>query len=540
MQLILTLFCHWLQFSYSCFDRVVIKGYISLLSRPANIVYWIRDVQGREKVTKEFLKERSSRYRGWVESYAAKNGIPIEWADGQRKEEKLKPFRERAIKEGKFGVYFILKSMERGPAFTCQDPQYPTKDPNYVIVRKCKRLYTFYYFYIYDEELGPIYLRVGSYVPFEATGYFNGHSFLARWLEKAKIAFKLRDNSFTYVDDPQVLQKAADSLDCKLIEQRFNYWSFKLGPKFSRSERQALGGLRRYWCFAQVEYCMNFIFKRNRPIRDLYVRSCDLGLMTLTMDRIANIFGRRVTRRIKGKFETVLERMDEGHHVLRGYFKRSFVKQYEKWRTFLRLEVVSNDVKDLGLKRKGLHGLSELQTKMKEAVGRFAEGVAVNLNNGGQYDLLGTLARPVIQGRTKVAGIRIESARIARLLGLLLRGAPGNLRGWLSSELYEVALKAYEITKSDYTINQLRYDLRKLKQHGIVERIAGTHCYRLTNRGARIAILLIQIRRQVYGPLAKGQLKRRPDEGYIPDSDIERCYIEVHEAVDNLVDRLAA
>ncbi len=54
MQLMLTLFSHWLQFSYSCFDRVILKGYLSVLSRPANIVYWIREVQGEPKVTKEF------------------------------------------------------------------------------------------------------------------------------------------------------------------------------------------------------------------------------------------------------------------------------------------------------------------------------------------------------------------------------------------------------------------------------------------------------------------------------------------------------
>jgi hypothetical protein len=540
MQLFLTLFSHWLQFSYSCFDRVILKGYLSVLSRPANIVYWIREVQGQPKVTKEFLRERTNRYQGWVESYAKNNHIPIDWADNQRKESRLKPFRERAMAEGQFGVYYILKSREQGPAFTCHDPKYPAKDPNYVIVRKTKRTYTYYYFYIYDEELGPIYLRIGSYPPFEATAYFNGHGFLARWLAKAGMGFKQRDNSFTQVDDPECLQKAANQLSASLIEYRFNYWSFRLGPKFSRKERKAMGGLRRYWCFAQVEYCVNFIFKRNRPIRDLFVRSCDLGLMTLTIDKISHIFGRRVTRRIQGKLATVLERMDEGHHVLRAYFKRSFVKQYEKWRTFLRLEVVSNDVRDLGLKRKGLREWGRLRTKMKESLGRFAETAAVNLNNGGQYELLGALARPVMQGRTKVAGIRIESVRVARLLGLLLRGAPGNMRGWRSGELYDTALRAYELKKTDYSINQLRYDLRKLRKHGIIERVAGSHCYRLTEKGMRVGILFVQIRRQVYGPLAKGQLKWRPNCDHIPDSTIERCYVKVHQAVDELVLELAA
>ena len=237
-----------------------------MLSRPANIVYWIRTVNGQPKVTKEFLRARTDRYRGWVEAYAAKNGIPIEWADDSRKEAKLKPFREAAIKAGKFGVYYILKSREQGPAFTCHDPKFPASDPDYVIVKRAKRIYTHFYFYIYDEELGPIYLRIGSYPPFEATGYFNGHGFLARWLEKAGIGFKQRENSFVQVDDRDSLQRASDRMNAIMVERQFNHWAFLLGPKFSRKERLALGGMRRYWCFAQVEYCLNYVFKRNRPI----------------------------------------------------------------------------------------------------------------------------------------------------------------------------------------------------------------------------------------------------------------------------------
>ena len=180
--------------------------------------------------------------------------------------------------------------------------------------------------------------------------------------------------------------------------------------------------------------------------------------MTLTMDRIAHIFGRRVTRRIQGKLATVLERMDEGHHVLRAYFKKSFVKQYEKWRTFLRLEVVSKDVKDLGLERKGLRGLHELRTKMKTAVGRFAETAAINLNNGGQYDVLAALARPAVQGKTKIAGIRIESKRVARLLALLLRGAASNLRGVAVSR----ALRNHAQSLRDHRV-QLHYQPTPLR-----------------------------------------------------------------------------
>ena len=35
-----------------------------------------------------------------------------------------------------------------------------------------------YYFYLRDETLGPMAMRVASFFPFQATYYLNGHSFI--------------------------------------------------------------------------------------------------------------------------------------------------------------------------------------------------------------------------------------------------------------------------------------------------------------------------------------------------------------------------
>ena len=39
--------------------------------------------------------------------------------------------------------------------------------------------------------------------------------------------------------------------------------------------------------------------------------------MRMQRDRIANIFGWRITKRTQGKAQVVLDQMDHGHHVLR-------------------------------------------------------------------------------------------------------------------------------------------------------------------------------------------------------------------------------
>jgi hypothetical protein len=42
-------------------------------------------------------------------------------------------------KNNAYGVYYIFKSMEQGPAFRISMPKYPTKDPHYRIRRESRR-----------------------------------------------------------------------------------------------------------------------------------------------------------------------------------------------------------------------------------------------------------------------------------------------------------------------------------------------------------------------------------------------------------------
>ncbi len=96
--------------------------------------------------------------------------------------------------------------------------------------------------------------------------------------------------------------------------------------------------LRRFYTIAQIEYCRNLIFNRHCPIHKLFERSCELGLWRMTAHRCSEIFGTRLNKKLKGKLHTTIE---HGHHTFRAYWKHGFVKQYEKFSTFLRNEICS-------------------------------------------------------------------------------------------------------------------------------------------------------------------------------------------------------
>ncbi|MGH8650791.1 MAG: hypothetical protein ACREYE_00810 [Gammaproteobacteria bacterium] len=87
MDIFAKLFGGLLVFVYHCFDRIVVNGYLSGLSRPEQVVYFFREVVGVSAVTKEVLSGRTGDYQGWVESFARNHEVPIEWGEkGVRKE----------------------------------------------------------------------------------------------------------------------------------------------------------------------------------------------------------------------------------------------------------------------------------------------------------------------------------------------------------------------------------------------------------------------------------------------------------------------
>lgn len=538
MELFTQLFGDLLAFVYHCFDRIVIYGYLSGLSRPEQVVHFFRQVVGVPVVDKEILRQRTAHYQAWVDAFARNHRLPIEWAEkGVRKEDHVLPWQRRMARDDAYGVYFIFKSMEQGPSFRVSLPKYASKDPNYRILARQRSRFTHYYFYLRDETLGPMVMRVASFFPFQTTYYLNGHSFIEQELRRAQIGFRKADNAFLAVDDVTALQVAADKLSPQIIRQRLDYWTLILGPKFSAKERNQLN-LSRFYAIAQIEYCRNFIFKRNFPIHKLFERSCELGLWRLTADKIAEIFGTRVNRRMRGKLATIIDRIEHRHHVFRAYFKNAFLKQYEKFSTFLRNELVSNNLADFRLK-KGLDHLDAVRERFQTITARFAGFQAQGLNVHVDFPLLQRLALPTTVGAVRYPGIKIHEPRIIRLLEVLLHGG-SHVGGWTARQIHHAVLTSFHLSASAYGLNQLRYDLRKLKAHGLLQRDGSCYAYRLTPKGVQVALLFLFFHKRLCGPLANSRFHHRPDPHHQPASKLEAAYHRADTAIQQIVDLLAA
>ena len=540
MELFTKLYGAWLLFTYHCFDRIVISGYLMGMQRCGQVVYWLQNVLGITAIDKAALSKRSGEYVSWVEALARKQKIPLEWWEkGVNKEEYVRPYLQKAERAGRWGVYFIFQAMEQGWTFRPGFKRVEREDGSqYPILHRHRSRYRYYYFYLRDPEMGPMIVRMGTFLPFEASYWVNGHSFIERQLERQGVKFDKRDNAFVSVEDVAKLQKAADAMTGEVIRKRLDYWTFALGPKFSKADRKA-ANLERSYFVHQVEYCRNFIFKKNYPIRKLFERSCELGLWRLTGDKIVEIFGRRSRQRLTGKLETALHRIEHGAHVFRAYWKWAMLKQYEKYARLMRNELTSNNLRDFGL-RKGLAFLGEARVKFLGVLDRFTEVQAENLNVHEDFALVRRIAMPVQLGKVRVPGIRIQDARVMRLMEVLLHAGtvPG---GWTAVQIHEAVIGEFRLAPESYGLNSLRYDLRKLKGHGLVERLKGKYAYRLTAVGQQVAILFLLFHKWLSGPLAGSRFLRQPVEAHRPRvSKLEEAYYKADRAIDHVMKVLNA
>jgi len=98
------------------------------------------------------------------------------------------------------------------------------------------------------------------------------------------------------------------------------------------------------------------------------------------------------------------------------------------------------------------------------------------------------------------------------------------LGGWRSRHIHQAILSTFQLTPESYTLTQLRYDLRKLKAHALLERDGHRYAYRLTDKGIRVALMFVLFHQRVCGPLANSLFHRQPSQLRTPISNFQAAY----------------
>ena len=126
-----------------------------------------------------------------------------------------------------------------------------------------------------------------------------------------------------------------------------------------------------------------------------------------------------------------------------------------------------------------------------------------------------------------------------RLMEVLLHSGP-TLTGWSSREIYQALLQTFTLSAQQYTLTQLRYDLRKMKGHGLIERVGRQYRYRLTDKGHRASLMFVLFHQRVCGPLAHSLFNRSPQAAFKPATQLEAAYRKADQSIERILKLLAA
>ncbi len=149
---------------------------------------------------------------------------------------------------------------------------------------------------------------------------------------------------------------------------------------------------------------------------------------------------------------------------------------------------------------KGLSHLPELKETGFTASRRLLDVQRISHDPAEGAAALAALTQPVISpAGTRTAGMPIISPRVQALLSALcvFRLLPG---GFTNRDLRNHLAPLLGLTPGAMTSGQLTYDLRRLRIHGLIQRIPHSFRYQVTPAGLRQALFLTRLTQRLLIP----------------------------------------
>jgi len=450
-------------FELESIDRLYCNLYVPQLQRAEGIVGFIRGHLGQPIASTAVIAPMSRDFVTRLRAFADQRGIPrVDFARGQRKDdvmhEHLAAFQAAGRTEG---VLFIGRAQEKNTVFRTEKRRAADGRAYPWIVRTTSVVNQFYVHCV-DEDFGAFFIKFSSYFPYGARLLLNGHHYAQARAARAGIGFTALDNGFAACDDPAAVQAICDSLDEDKIEALARKWLDILPSPYSPADRAG---------------------------------NLDIG----RPDQVGLIFDRKIVRKgpraTPGRFRTrvITDGVTPSLHV---DYKNSKIKQYHKLGKAIRTETTLNDARDFGIGKR-LTNLPALRQAGFTANRRLLGAQKLSHDPITGAAALAQVTGPVITpAGTRIAGMRFTDPRVQALLPVLcvFRLLP---HGFTNAVLRRHLAPLLGKTPDLMTSGQITYDLRRLRLHGLIERIPHTFRYQVTDTGLRSAQFLTRVHDRV-------------------------------------------
>ena len=380
-----------------------------------------------------------------------------------------------------------------------------------------------WYFYGFDADFGPFFIKFCGYFPYTGQIYFNGHEYAKQQCLREGIAFTSLDNAFGAVSDAGAVQRICDGLTDQKIYRFAGKWLARLPQPFTRADEDA--DYRWQLSVHQVEFSTTMALDRPLAGRIFFEQLIRDNLDIGRPDKVNLVFGRTIRQR--GKFRTPgtfrTQVITNGAcPYLYLFYRKTQVKQYLKEGRALRTETTFNQPRDLGI-GKELTNLAALAKAGYAANRRLLDAECISHDPAAGTAALEMLTSPVISTTcTRVPGMRFPDPRVQALLAaccaLALRPA-----GFTSRDLRHILAPQLGKDPGDMSGGQISYDLRRLRAHQIIERIPHSRNYQVTADGLSTALFFTRLTRRVIIPALAGIAAAGPPPGS-PLRQADRAY----------------
>ena len=520
------------EFEVECIDRMYLNVFVPQLQRTGQVVGFLTRQRGASIASTALVAPMSKQFVADIAGFARAHQVPVvRFAKGQRKDDVM--HEHLAGFTGSDGIVFIGVAQEKARVFRTERRHNPVTGAPYPWIVTSTAVVNHYYFYAVDDDFGPFFLKFCSYFPYTARLCINGNEYAKRQATKAGIGFTALDNGFATFDDPTdvaAVQQICDGLTEDKIDALLRKWLARLPHPYTPHDRAA--GYRYDLSILQAEFSLTQMLDApvsgriffEQVIRD----NLDLG----RPDRVQLIFNRRIHSGKKkptpGRFRTrvITQQVTPSLYV---DYKHTTIKQYHKEGRALRTETTINDTYDFAIGRR-LTNLPALREIGFSANRRLLDVQRLSHDPADGTTALTGVTDPVHTATgQRVAGMRFTDPRVHALFTVLcmFRLLP---HGFTNTDLREHLEPLLGHHPGTFTSGQATYDLRRLRHHGLIERIPHSHRYRVTTDGHRTALFLVRIQDR----LLRDGLAQLAD----PTDDASRTLRAASNTYDRAIDHL--
>ena len=524
---------HHVTFQLECIDRMYLNVYVPMLQCESGVAKFFRFHRGHKFASSALMDPITKAFVASMGQFSKEHQIPmVPFQKGQRKDDVMKEHLARFEKPE--GVVFIGKAQEKTPVFRTEKRRNPDTGHSYPWMVRSSAMVNHFYCYGVDREFGPFFLKFCSYFPYNAKLCLNGHEYAKCQLRKEGIGFQALDNGFVSCEDRDRLQTICEQMGPEEIDALLRRWLARLPHPFTPQDREA--GYRYDLSILQAEFSLTQILDRpwsgRMRFEEIIRENLDLG----RPDRVQLIFDRRVTKRTPGRFRTrvLTDGVIPSLHI---DYKNSRIQQDfkpvpEVREVGARTETTIHNTRDFSIGKR-LCNLPALRQVGFSANRRVLEVERLSQDCAVGEEAMLKLNRPVEVNGQRAAALRITDLRVLALWHLLVwfRLLPC---GFTNRDLREhlAVLTGHE--PDHITQGKMTYDLRRLRLHGMIERVPKTHRYQVTNFGFRAALFFTRTHARLYRP---GFAEVQPKLAHAPpsDSQLQRHLARIEAEIDRRV-----